>query len=115
MIRLDSKLKGIKIPNKDGKFSDTEYDIFLERAFADDTGVGLEDDTQIMRLNKILKEFGNASGTKINNGKCVGIRMGKAKTVRARNYTIVQEKKWYRLGIDEIPLSEKYLKFEKLN
>ena len=43
MIRYDPELKGIPIPDKNGDMIPSKPTELRERAFADDTGVGIQD------------------------------------------------------------------------
>ena len=109
MIRYDKELKGIRIPNKEGIYNKDVFDEVRERAFADDTGCGIRDDSQLPRLHKIIMAYCAASGSKINFEKSIGIRIGDLKSRPASHFDVVPKHKWFRYGIDDIPFSEKYL------
>ena len=66
MIRCDKELKGIPIPDKNGDMLPNQPTELRERAFADDTGVGIRDDKQLPRLSFILRQYCEASGALVN-------------------------------------------------
>ena len=51
MIRNDDLLKGIRIPTQNGEFSNSAHVEMRERAFADDTGVALDDREEEVQHN----------------------------------------------------------------
>jgi len=101
MIRYDPELKGIPIPDKNGDMISSKPTELRERAFADDTGVGIQDDDQLPRLGLILKQYCEASGALVNYDKCVGIRLGQARDTTPPMNEVITPKKWYRMGIDK--------------
>lgn len=76
MIREDKKLKGVRIPGSKGEWGEGEGSTLRERSFADDTGVALPSFDQLPHLMKIITEYGEISGAKVNEGKTVGLVMG---------------------------------------
>ena len=80
-----------------------------ERAFADDTGVALDDreeEVQLDRLFKIAGEYSLASGSMLNIDKTVGLRFG---TARAKKPHAKHSFEWYHYGEDPVPQCHKYL------
>ena len=80
-----------------------------ERAFADDTGVGIQDDNQLPRFGFILRQYCEASGALVNYDKCVGIRLGQARHTTPPINEVITPGKWYRMGIDKLKHKDKYL------
>ena len=71
------------IPGPRGEMEPGKQVELRERAFADDTGVALRDDSQIHRLFELFEEFEAVSGHKLNPEKTIGIRFGTAKQTPA--------------------------------
>ena len=69
-IRKSKKLFGIVLPGNQG-IKITQY--------ADDTTIYLSEKTQLKNLFDILKRFEQATGSKVNEGKTKGIRLGNSK------------------------------------
>ena len=109
MIRYDKELKGIPIPDKNGEMIPNQLLELRERAFADDTGVGIQDDEQLPRLSFILRQYCEASGALVNYDKCVGIRLGQARYLTPPTNEVITPNKWYRMGIDKLKHKDKYL------
>ena len=69
-LRKDKEVKGITLPNN----SEVKVSIF-----ADDTQLFLKDELSIINSMNILSTFEEASGSKINLRKTIGIYIGKKK------------------------------------
>ena len=106
-IREDPQLEGVMIPGPRGEMEPGKQVELRERAFADDTGVALRDDSQVRRLFELFEEFEAVSGHKLNPEKTIGIRFGTAKQTPAPAQVGGRKVEWYRYG-DEV-ISEKYL------
>ena len=74
-----------------------------ERCMADDTMVWAEGVANVERLFEIIKEFEEASGQELNEGKSKGVRFGteKGKTVPGSAERI----EWRDYGKEEIEVS----------
>ena len=111
-IREDTALKGIHIPGPRGETGVGQTFEMRERAFADDTGVALENDSQIQTLQDIIVAYEKVSGGKFNTERYIGLRFGP--TRNSQPPTKYKKggscpMRWYRYGIDRIPSNDKYL------
>ena len=83
-IRKSKKLHGIVLPgNQEIKI--TQY--------ADDTTIYLFEKTQLKHLLEILKRFEMATGSKVNEGKTKGIRLGNSKHLDECHHKIKWKKR----------------------
>jgi hypothetical protein len=107
MIRESPDLRGIDIPNEEGRDDAASAVELRERAFADDTGIALggrDPHDQIPKLFKVVQEYNDISGSATNMEKSFAIQMGAAKKGSPPAYPPI---KYVKFGEEEMP--DKYL------